>query len=253
MSLLKTIISILFASCVLLVNAQEAKPDSNFVVLKTGETVFGKKVEHTFDRKKEVILVDHKFYSINDVSFYQGDFYDNHGYFAITKGIKSSAPSAAGIVQQGKINLYQTIIITADDNWKGSSGGSTKRIYTYFNTSEFGTVKYANYKNLKPVMQNNTRSMQYLNQYKKQNHLFIGLKAASYGCYLTGLAWGFSSSLKSQDGASSDENFGFFKKPVLIFFGFSIGGFLTNKLSNSVRINNYKNISLAVAAYNKED
>jgi len=120
-----------------------------------------------------------KFLSDISVKIYEF-FKNNRGFYAITKGVgPRSAPPVAGLVRQGKINLYESIVWTVSSN-----AGTSKRTYNFFNM-ELGNLKYANFRNLQPVMRSNPESMAHLYKFRNAG---IAASTLQIGGFLTTLA-----------------------------------------------------------------
>jgi hypothetical protein len=210
----------------LLLSAQnknnDISADSSYVYLFDNTIVGGKNVEFVESYINEQISVDNNYYDIREVLFYQGNFGSTSGFFGISKGIRYGSPSVVKLEYEGKINLFSqaycpSIIIN------GRASNTNPKKYSYFNTSKYGELQYANYKNLKPIMLDNETCMTYLNQYKTRQTIATGVKLTAAGLFVVSIV-NFSRGFIAIDNVNNNPNITEEPEYYLTRFGITLGG-----------------------------
>jgi len=232
--------------------AQEETSDSNFVYTKTDKIHYGKDVSYADGFLNEGIIVDDTLFNIKDILFYKGKFEDNYGFFGITKGLKWKAPPVAGLVRTGEINLFESNVITTTyDSKTGTS--KSKATYLFFNTSKTKELKYANYKNLEPILRNDTESMLHLNKYKqiRNRKTALSIASAGLGAFAVFIAVNHMNKLMNDDYASEEEEDKAFYRTLGGFLGFGLGAVVTGGFSGIVKLEMPIQLKKAIITYNK--
>lgn len=211
----------------------------NYLYLYTGNIVTGKYVSYE-DRvfKKNHFLVDDKRFELGEVKFYQNE----RGFFGNVSGLGFQSGYAER-TQSGDINLFELEVRTTTPmmgaNGMMTGGMMNTSIIDYYNKG-FGSLKRANYENLKTDLTDKPEAKLYLDKYNKIRMTQNGFYVAG-GALLAGALVAFYN-----ESQSNPQNF---NPSNALVFGVLGGGTLLT--AYVIGLNKKDKLQEAIAAYNR--
>lgn len=160
----------------------------SFVYLYSDSILYGKVEYKPTLFGENYFLIDSKKISVDNVKFYKADTI----FYANTKDITLLGYSYFAIrIVKGKLNLFEEIKTNYQPpmmNMAGgmTGGGVTSTTYAYYNKG-YGPLKKAKYLNLVSDLSDNTKSLNYLNKFKKARNIESILYAAGGATFIIGV------------------------------------------------------------------